>query len=217
MRRFVFALVFGSFFAAAASVQAQVTFTSSPLTVSPGNTATLTVNGTAGQSYAVIGSTTWSGFSYAGVNLAVGTDVIIIAIGTLDGSGQAVVPFAPPFPARDRFYLQAVTSSNGFATIVPSNRVTLVNLQAVRLSMPVGGLVNSAGTVVFASPGVTVAVAGNVITINHPNLFEYNNPIPIVSPTGGAAIQSISTNISQTVVTLTSPGGISFIIDQVRR
>jgi hypothetical protein len=215
MRRL--ALTLAVALATAVPALAQPTLTPSVRIINPGAATTLTITGPAGQSFALIGSTTWGGFSYAGVALSVGTDVQIVTIGTLDGSGQAVVPFTPPFPAQDRFYLQAVTSANGFATIAASNRVTLVNSQEARLFMPIGGLVNAAGTVIFASPGVSVSLAGNVFTIDHPNQFEFTNPIPVITPTGGATIQSLSTNASQTVVTLSGPGGIAFIIDQVRR
>lgn len=118
---------------------AQPTMTASPIMPNPGVAVTLTVSGTAGQSFAVIGSTTWGGFSYAGVNLNVGT-------GVLNGSGQGPVSFTPPFPARDRHYVQAVTSTNGFATIAASGRLTLVNNEEARLAMPIGGMIRADGT-----------------------------------------------------------------------
>ena len=126
---------------------AQPTITAAtPLMPNPGVPVSITVTGTAGQSFAVIGSTTWSGFSYAGVNLAVGTDVIIHGTGVLNGSGQGTVTFTPPFPARDRYYVQGVTSANGFATITPTSRLTLVNNQEARLSMPIGAMIRADGT-----------------------------------------------------------------------
>ncbi len=215
MRRFVFA--FALFVVSAVAAQAQPTLSSSPLILNPGVAATLTVTGTAGQSFAVIGSTTWSGFSYAGVDLNVGTDVAILGTGVLDGSGVGTVTFTPPFPARDKFYVQAVTSTNGFATITPSNRATLINNQEARLYMPIGGLVAANGTPVFLSPGLTVTKSGSVYTFNHPGLFEYGNPIPTVSVTGNATITSINSTFSQTVVTLSNDGGIAITIQTVRR
>ena len=65
----------------------------------------------------------------------------------------------PPFPARDRFYVQGVFSSNGFASITPTNGVPLINNQAAQLFMPLGAIVTSAGTVAFGSQGLTVAKA----------------------------------------------------------
>jgi hypothetical protein len=62
----------------------------------------------------LIGSTVGSGFTYGGVPLAVGPDVVILAMGVLDGTGRAVVAFTPPFAGTtlDRYYLQAATSTS---------------------------------------------------------------------------------------------------------
>jgi len=117
----------------ASAAQAQPTLTSSPLLVNPGGSTTLTVTGTAGHSFAVIGSSTWSGFSYAGVDLAVGPDVTILGVGVLNGSGTGSITFSPPFPARDRHHVQAVTSADNFGTITATNRSTLINVQEARL------------------------------------------------------------------------------------
>lgn len=200
----------------ATAALAQPTVTASPIVPNPGVAVTLTVGGTAGQSFAVIGSTTWSGFSFAGVNLSVGTDVQILGVGTLDGAGQGVVSFTPPFPARDRFYVQAVTSANGFATIAASGRLTLLNNQEARLAMPIGGLIRADGTTLFLSPGVTVTKAGSVYTIDHPGLFDFV-PVPIVSVTGNTTITSIASSAAQTVVTLSADGGIAFTVQAIRR
>jgi hypothetical protein len=155
MRRLLFALA--TVLVSASAAFAQPTMTSSILMPNPGVPVTLTVTGTAGQSFAVIGSITWAGFSYAGVDLAVGTDVSILGTGVLNGSGQGTVSFTPPFPARDRYYVQAVTSDNGFATITPSSRLTLLNNQEARLNMPIGGLIRADGSTLFLSPGITVS------------------------------------------------------------
>ena len=195
---------------------AQPTMTASPIMPNPGVAVTLTVSGTAGQRFAVIGSTTWGGFSYAGVNLNVGTDVAILGTGVLNGSGQGTVSFTPPFPARDRYYVQAVASSNGFATIAASGRLTLVNNQEARLAMPIGGMIRADGTTVFLSPGVTVTKSGSVYTIDHPGLFDFV-PVPIVSVTGNTTITSIASTAAQTVVTLSADGGIAFTVQAIRR
>ncbi len=195
---------------------AQPTMTASPLNPNPGVTVNVTVTGTAGHSYALIGSTTWNGFTYAGVNLSVGTDVAILGIGVLDGAGQATISFVPPFPARDRFYVQAVTSSDGFASIAASSRLTLVNNQDARLTMPIGGMIRADGTTVFLSPGVTVSKAGSVYTINHPGLFDFA-VVPLVSVTGNATVTSIVSTATQTVVTLSADANIAFTVQVIRR
>lgn len=215
MRRLMLVCAVVMFTAVAA--QAQPTLSSSPLLVNPGNSATLTVTGTAGQSFAVLGSSTWGGFSYAGVELAVGTDVAILGVGVLNGSGSGSITFTPPFPAQDRYYVQAVTSGNGFGSIAASNRTTIINNQEARLHMPIGGLVAANGTPMILSPGLTVSKSGSVYTFNHPGMFEYGNPVPVVSVTGNATITSISSTFAQTVVTLSNDGGIAITIQTVRR
>jgi hypothetical protein len=99
---------------AAAPLFAQPSLTASRTSVAPGTTVTVTVGGTAGQHFAVVGSTVNAGFSFAGQAFALGTDVTIIAVGVLDGTGQATVTFAPPFVGtpNDRYYLQAATSAS---------------------------------------------------------------------------------------------------------
>lgn len=215
MRRLILACAV--LFTTAIAAQAQPTLSSTPLLVNPGGSATLTVTGTPGNSFAVLGSSTWGGFSYAGVELAVGTDVAILGAGVLDGSGNGSITFTPPFPARDRYYTHAVTSANNFATITPTNRTTLINIQEARLYMPIGGLVAANGTPVFLSPGLTVSKSGSVYTFNHPGMFEYGNPIPVVSVTGNATITGIQSSFAQTVVSLSNDGGIAITIQTVRR
>ena len=96
----------------AVNASAQATATSSPLVVTPGQPTTVTVTGDPGHYFAVVGSTTGSGFAYAGHQFAVGADVRILAMGNLDGNGQAVVQILPPFQgtALDRYYIQVATS-----------------------------------------------------------------------------------------------------------
>ncbi len=195
---------------------AQPTLSSSVLMPNPGVAVTLTVTGTAGQSFAVVGSNTWAGFSYAGVELGVGPDLQILGTGVLNGSGQGTLSFTPPFPARDRYYVQAVTSADGFATIAATGRLTLLNNQHARLTMPIGGLIRADGTTAFLSPGVTVSKAGSVYTISHPGLFDFI-PVPTVSVTGNTTITSIQSTAAQTVVTLSADGGIAFTVQAIRR
>ncbi len=97
----------------AGSAAAQPRLSLSATVASPGERVTVTVTGSPGEYYAVLGSTVNEGFSYAGVALGVGRDVVILARGVLDGSGQAQAAVQPPFAGTvlDRYYLQAVTST----------------------------------------------------------------------------------------------------------
>lgn len=112
MKRALFAC--GLMVLSANIVMAQTQMTLSTTVVSPGQGVTVTVSGGSGQYYAVIGSSVNGGFTYAGVPLGVGLDVAILATGTLDGAGHAVVTVTPPFNGTilDRYYLQAATSTS---------------------------------------------------------------------------------------------------------
>ena len=89
-----------------------VTLTVAPEVIVPGTAATAIITGVPGQFFALLGSRTGSGAAYAGVNLAVGPDLVILALGNLDAAGQAVVTVVAPFlgTSLDRYYLQAATS-----------------------------------------------------------------------------------------------------------
>jgi hypothetical protein len=113
MTRMVLATFISTFLmAGAAFAQPQISI--SPTSVAPGQSVTITVTGTPGQFFAVIGSSVNSGMSYAGVALGVGSDFTIHATGTLNSSGQAIVTLAPPFQGTtlDRYYVQAGTSTS---------------------------------------------------------------------------------------------------------
>jgi hypothetical protein len=98
----------------AAPAMAQPTLTLGAEVSPPNIGVAATITGIPGRHYALIGSAVGSGFTYAGVPLAVGPDVVILRMGVLDGSGQAVVAFTPPFAGStlDRYYVQAATSTN---------------------------------------------------------------------------------------------------------
>ena len=131
MRRSLFAIA--GLLVSVSMVQAQTTVPT--YIVAPGGTVNVTVTGSPGQNFAVIASTTNSGFSYGGVPLAVGADVEILALGVLGGTGQAIVPVTPPFPERDRYYVQGVLSASpDFLPPSPLNSVTLVNADPADLS-----------------------------------------------------------------------------------
>jgi hypothetical protein len=130
IRASIFATVVLTLCTVTASAQSAPTLTVNTTVMTPGQPVTLTVTGTPGQFFAVIGSSVNSGFAYAGVPLAVGNDVAIFTIGTIDGSGQASVSLVPPFQGTifDRFYYQAATSSvPNFIPFQPSNSVVVRN------------------------------------------------------------------------------------------
>src|SRR5262245_14488022 len=99
-------------FALAVPAFAQPTLSIVPDVVQPGASITVTISGPPGQQWALVGSSTGSGFTYGGVALSVGLDVRVEQTGILDGSGQVTVTFTPPFRGSvlDRYYLQAATS-----------------------------------------------------------------------------------------------------------
>jgi hypothetical protein len=82
--------------------------------VSPGASVPVTVTGPSGQWFAIAGSTTGAGFSYGGVPLPLGGDVVVLHVGMLDGAGRAVVSVTPPFVGSqiDRYYLVGAWSTN---------------------------------------------------------------------------------------------------------
>jgi hypothetical protein len=68
-------------------------------------------DGPPGQFFAIIGSSVGSGVSYGGVALGVGADFVILAQGTVDGTGSVSSPLTPPFRGTvlDRYHIQAAT------------------------------------------------------------------------------------------------------------
>lgn len=163
--------------------QAPPTLALSHEVIAPGGVVTATITGVPGQHYALLGSTMGAGFSHAGVALALGTDVVIIASGVFDGTGTAVVSGVPPFQftTLDRYYLQAVTSTSpAFNPPVASPRRIVRNADLVAgLSGPPGpqgetgppgpsgpqgpaGAVGPAGPIGPAGPQGTAGPAGAV-------------------------------------------------------
>jgi hypothetical protein len=220
MQRLVLAMA--GLLVCATAGQAQTTTVPSYI-VNAGATVNVTVTGAPGQHYAVIGSTMGSGFSYEGVPLQVGGDVIILANGVLNATGQAVVavtPFpVPPFPARDRYYVQGVLgTSPNFVPPSPLNGVTLVNADAARVFMPIGGIVNANGTPAFVTSGVSVSRIGvGVYQINHAGFFAIPTAIPTITPTEGAIVTAISTNANVTTISLSADAIFFFTIQSIRR
>jgi hypothetical protein len=135
--------------------------------VAPGAPVAVMVTGDPGKHFALVGSATNAGFTHAGTALAVGPDVSVLGQGVLDGSGAAVVHVTPPFRGTtlDRYYLQAVTSSNaGFVPIEASPGRVLRNRDAatgvVEARVARGSGANPSLTLDFVSPAATVTVAG---------------------------------------------------------
>ena len=83
--------------AGTAFAQPQISLSST--VVAPGESVTVTVTGVPGAFFAVLGSSVNGGFSYAGVALSVGSDVVILAQGVIGGRGEESIPVAPPLTA----------------------------------------------------------------------------------------------------------------------
>ena len=215
MQRLVLAMA--GLLVCATAAQAQTSVPS--YIVPPFGTVNVTVTGAPGQHYAVIGSTMGSGFSYEGVPLLVGRDVVILATGVLNATGQAVVSVTPPFPERDRYYVQGVLGTNpNFVPPLPQNGVTLVNADAARVFMPIGGIVNANGTPAFITSGVSVSRIGvGVYQINHAGFFAIPTAIPTITPTEGAIVTAISTNANVTTISLSADAIFFFTIQSIRR
>lgn len=208
--------------ACATMTQAQ-TLSVPSIVVAPGGSVVATVSGTPGQNFALIASITNGGFSYAGTALSVGTDVAVLAIGVLDGAGSATVSVTPPFPARDRYYIQAATSASaGFSPLSASNAIVLLNAQEARVYMAVGGGVNANGSSFAVSPGVTVQRTGvGVYQISFAAFvgqFGGPNVIPNITPfTPTTGISGISANNAGFTVAFPADTGFFFTATPVRR
>jgi hypothetical protein len=120
-------------FSRVAAAQAPVIQASST-TVSQGQSVVVQLVGAPFANFALIGSATNAGFSYAGVALAVGTDVVVLTTGVLDGTGIATIVVTPPFlgTTLDRYYLQGATAASpSFAGLVASAGLVLRNADLI--------------------------------------------------------------------------------------
>ncbi|MEP7118080.1 MAG: hypothetical protein ABI880_10885 [Acidobacteriota bacterium] len=217
MRRFVLACV--GLMAFVTLAEAQPTLSLPSIVVNPGASVAVTVNGVAGENFAVIASTTNSGFSYSGVALAVGTDVTILATGVLGAGGTAVVSVTPPFPAYDRFYIQGATSpSPAFAPLNATPGVVLLNSQEARVYLAVGGGVNANGSSFAMSPGVTsTRTAVGTYQVNFAGQFSGPNVIPNITSFTAANITTITSNNGGFTVTFSADTGFFFTATPIRR
>ena len=154
-RGVVFSFLASCLVAASAAAQPQVSLSSTVVT--PGESVAITITGTPGAFYALLGSSVDDGKSFAGEHLKVGRDVAILATGTLDGSGAATLNVTPPFlgAVLDRFYFQAATSfSSKFDTLESSASAIVRNGDLVK------GLEGPQGPAGPAGPVGAVGPAG---------------------------------------------------------
>lgn len=217
MRRVLF--VFFGLFGSAAVAAAQPSMALSTLSVAPGASVTVTVNGPAGAQFAVIGSPVGSGFTYAGVNLSVGTDVAILGVGVIPGGGAATAVVTPQFPAREQYFLQAVVSTDGFASITPTNGTPVMVRDTLRVFQALGGGVNANGAGFALSPGVTVSRTGlgaYLVTFGN-NFTGATNQIPNITSFCGSSPTGISSNNAQFTVTFAADCGFFFTVTPIRR
>ncbi len=184
--------------------------------VAPGGTVNVTLTGTGGEQYALVGSSVSRGFSYAGVALTVGTDVTILSLGVIPAGGSVVIPVTPPIPQLDRYYVQGVTSASGFASITATNAVVLINSEVTRLFQGLGGGVTAAGTGFALSPGVTVTkTAVGTYRIDYPTQNSTgSNLFPTITPTAGGSPTSVVAN--NATMTVTFPADTAFYFALVR-
>ncbi len=173
--------------------QASPTLALSLDVAAPGAIVTATITGVPGQHYALLGSTMGAGYSHAGVSLALGTDVVVVASGVLDGTGTAVVSGVPPFrfTTLDRYYLQVVTSpSPAFDPLVASQGRIVRNGDLVTgLSGPPGpqgemGPPGPAGPAGVAGPPGLTGPTGPAGVAGPPGPQGETGPIGPAGPAG---------------------------------
>jgi hypothetical protein len=180
----------------AATASAQTQMSLSTTVVRPGEAVTVTVHGDPVEHYAVIGSSVNGGFSYAGVLLGVGADVVILAQGVLDASGEASIRVVPPFNGTvlDRYYLQAVTSpAQNFVPLAPSPG------RAVRNGDLVAGLAGGEG------PPGPVGPAGPA---GAPGVMGSEGPSGPVGPTGPAGATNVRVRTRSALINPYLPVGL---------
>jgi hypothetical protein len=211
--------------AGAASAQPQLTL--SAAAVAPGQPVTATVTGTPGRFFALIGSSVNAGFSYAGVPLSVGADVVILHLGQLPGSGTASVQFTPPFTGTifDRYYVQAVTSTApnfvppepGQSAVVRNSDVVSASLGVARtglvtLNVPAGSYVLHGVVQVGNTTGTDFAAS---CRFNAPSGTFYDSALFVPAgrsqtmPLLGVMTASSSVTVSVTC-TPSPPAGVAF-------
>jgi hypothetical protein len=132
-RAVAFTMLASCLVASSAAAQPQVTLSST--VVSPGESVAVTITGTPGAFYALLGSNVDDGRSFVRDGLKVRHEAAIVATGALDGAGEATFDVTPPFlgSVLDRYYFQAATSfSVRFNTLESSPTVVVRNGDLVK-------------------------------------------------------------------------------------
>jgi hypothetical protein len=197
---------------------AQPVISAPSTTVVPGGQVLVSVKGSPGHNFAVIGSATNQGFAFGGVSLGVGNDVALLGLGVLDAAGDGAVPVTPPLSTRDRYFVQAVTSpSPGFVPLQASNTLVLVSSDVARSTVAIGGIVNANGSTQQLSPGVTVTRTGTgTYRIDCPGLFG-TFVVPTFTPLGHRFISSMFYDSNGATVQFDADTVFVFTIVPVRR
>jgi Collagen triple helix repeat (20 copies) len=218
MRAFVTTPLAAAALLYASVAAAQPTLTAAQNNVASGATVNVTVTGTPGHSYGVVGSSVDAGLTVAGTTFAVGADFVILDIGVLDGAGQAVVAVRPPFRGTvlDRYYIQGVTSPTpAFSTFAATNGLVLRNADLVSgLIGPAGPAGPQGATGATGAAGATGATgatgpagpAGAPTTLPAAE-FNFDGPF---------AVTPVSTCVFTTVaVTVTAPSAGKVAVNAV--
>lgn len=148
--------------------------------IMPGASVTATVTGPPGQFFAVAGSATNAGYSFGGVPLPLGPDVVVLHIGVIDGTGHATVAVTPPFigTSLDRYYLMAACSpSASFLPPTPSTSIVVRNGDLVGSVVGPPGPTGPQGPVGPTGPAGPAGPTG------------LTGPIGPMGPTGATGLQ----------------------------
>jgi hypothetical protein len=155
--------------------------------VVPGAPVAVTVTGPPGAHFAVAGSTVRAGFSYGGVALPLGPDVVVLQTGVLDANGRAIVSVTPLSPASpvDRVYLMAAWSTNAqFLPPNPSPAIALRNADLVGNLPGSQGPPGPAGPTGPTGPQGPIGLTGATGATGAPGASGPIGPAGPIGPTG---------------------------------
>lgn len=161
---------------------AQAISVSVPNDVVPaGASVPVTVTGPPGRYFALAGSSVAAGFSYGGVPLPLGPDVVVVQTGILDASGQVTISVTPPFLTSplDRVYLVAAWADN--PQFLPPHLSQPIVLRNGDL---VGNLVGPPGPAGPAGPVGPQGVAGPAGPAGAVGATGPNGPVGATGPAG---------------------------------
>jgi hypothetical protein len=171
-----------------------------------GATVPVTVTGPPGRYFALAGSSVGAGFTYGGVPLPLGTDIVVVHTGILDASGQAIISVTPPFLTSqlDRVYLMAAWADNPqFLPPHPSAPLVLRNGDLVgNLVGPPGpagppGAAGPAGPIGPAGPAGPTGPAGAIGPVGP------TGPAGPIGPQGPPGLAAVEVVISLSVTDAT--------------